>query len=61
MFQVPELTIAHAPPQNRGTTDPLWLRILGMKPPQFLKAGDVVTLGIGKIGEQRQKAVPGKY
>jgi len=26
----------------------------GMKPPQFLKAGDVVTLGIAGLGEQRQ-------
>jgi 2-keto-4-pentenoate hydratase/2-oxohepta-3-ene-1,7-dioic acid hydratase in catechol pathway len=35
---------------------------LGMKPtPQFLKAGDVVTLGIDKLGEQRQKVVAGKY
>jgi 2-keto-4-pentenoate hydratase/2-oxohepta-3-ene-1,7-dioic acid hydratase in catechol pathway len=33
-----------------------------MKPsPQFLKAGDVVTLGIEKLGEQRQKIVKGKY
>ena len=31
---------------------------LGMKPPQFLKAGDVVTLGIEKLGEQRQTIVP---
>jgi 2,4-didehydro-3-deoxy-L-rhamnonate hydrolase len=30
-----------------------------MKPPQFSKAGDVVTLGIEKLGEQRQKIVPG--
>jgi 2,4-diketo-3-deoxy-L-fuconate hydrolase len=30
---------------------------LGMKPPQFLKAGDVVTLGIEKLGEQRQRIV----
>lgn len=30
---------------------------LGMKPPQFLKAGDVVTLGIEKLGEQRQTVV----
>lgn len=28
---------------------------MGMKPPQFLKAGDVVTLGIGGLGEQRQR------
>jgi 2-keto-4-pentenoate hydratase/2-oxohepta-3-ene-1,7-dioic acid hydratase in catechol pathway len=30
---------------------------LGMKPPQFLKAGDVVTLGIEGLGEQKQKVV----
>ena len=29
----------------------------GMKPPQFLRPGDVVTLGIEKLGEQRQKIV----
>jgi 2-keto-4-pentenoate hydratase/2-oxohepta-3-ene-1,7-dioic acid hydratase in catechol pathway len=34
---------------------------LGMKPPVFLKAGDVVTLGIEKLGEQKQKVVAGKY
>src|SRR5580700_10512176 len=28
---------------------------LGMKPPQFLKAGDVVRLGISGLGEQQQK------
>jgi 2-keto-4-pentenoate hydratase/2-oxohepta-3-ene-1,7-dioic acid hydratase in catechol pathway len=35
---------------------------LGMKPPQYLKVGDVVTLGIQGLGEQRQKIVayPGK-
>ena len=27
---------------------------MGMKPPRFLKAGDVMTLGIEKLGEQRQ-------
>ena len=27
---------------------------LGMKPPRYLKAGDVVTLGIAGLGEQRQ-------
>jgi 2,4-didehydro-3-deoxy-L-rhamnonate hydrolase len=32
----------------------------GMKPPKFLKAGDVVTLGISGLGEQRQKIVPFK-
>jgi 2-keto-4-pentenoate hydratase/2-oxohepta-3-ene-1,7-dioic acid hydratase in catechol pathway len=32
-----------------------------MKPtPQFLNAGDVVTLGIDGLGEQRQKLVAGK-
>jgi 2,4-diketo-3-deoxy-L-fuconate hydrolase len=31
---------------------------LGMKPPRFLKAGDVVTLGIEGLGEQRQTFVP---
>ena len=30
---------------------------LGMKPPVFLKPGDVVTLGIEKLGEQRQSVV----
>ena len=34
---------------------------LGMKPPVFLKEGDVVTLGIQGLGEQRQKVVRGKY
>ena len=29
----------------------------GMKPPQFLNVGDVVTLGIEGLGEQRQKIV----
>lgn len=34
---------------------------LGMKPqPKFLKAGDVVTLGIDGVGEQRQKVVKSK-
>jgi 2-keto-4-pentenoate hydratase/2-oxohepta-3-ene-1,7-dioic acid hydratase in catechol pathway len=34
---------------------------MGMKPePQYLKAGDVVTLGIAGLGEQRQKVVPYK-
>jgi 2-keto-4-pentenoate hydratase/2-oxohepta-3-ene-1,7-dioic acid hydratase in catechol pathway len=31
---------------------------LGMKPPQYLKPGDVVTLGIEGLGEQRQRIVP---
>jgi len=31
---------------------------LGMKPPQFLKAGDVMHLGVAGLGEQRQKVVP---
>jgi 2-keto-4-pentenoate hydratase/2-oxohepta-3-ene-1,7-dioic acid hydratase in catechol pathway len=30
---------------------------LGMKPPTFLKAGDVMTLGIAGLGEQKQKVV----
>jgi 2-keto-4-pentenoate hydratase/2-oxohepta-3-ene-1,7-dioic acid hydratase in catechol pathway len=33
---------------------------LGMKPPQFLKAGDVVELGMDGLGTQRQKIVKGK-
>jgi 2-keto-4-pentenoate hydratase/2-oxohepta-3-ene-1,7-dioic acid hydratase in catechol pathway len=33
---------------------------LGMKPPQWLKAGDIVTLGIEGLGEQRQRVVPFK-
>jgi 2,4-diketo-3-deoxy-L-fuconate hydrolase len=31
---------------------------LGMKPPEWLKAGDVITLGIDGLGEQKQKVVP---
>jgi 2,4-didehydro-3-deoxy-L-rhamnonate hydrolase len=30
---------------------------LGMKPPQYLKAGDVVELGVEKLGEPRQQVV----
>jgi 2,4-diketo-3-deoxy-L-fuconate hydrolase len=30
---------------------------MGMKPPQYLKAGDVVTLGIEGLGAQKQKVV----
>ncbi len=30
---------------------------MGMKPQQFLKAGDVITLGIDGLGEQKQKVV----
>ena len=33
---------------------------LGMKPPLFLKKGDVMTLGIDGLGEQRQEVVPFK-
>ncbi|HCY16769.1 MAG: 2-hydroxyhepta-2,4-diene-1,7-dioate isomerase [Curvibacter sp. GWA2_64_110] len=33
---------------------------LGMKPPRFLKKGDVMTLGIESLGEQRQLVVPFK-
>ena len=29
----------------------------GMKPPQFLNVGDVVTLGIESLGEQRQEII----
>jgi 2-keto-4-pentenoate hydratase/2-oxohepta-3-ene-1,7-dioic acid hydratase in catechol pathway len=31
---------------------------LGFKPPVFLKAGDVVELGIEGLGRQRQRVVP---
>ncbi|WP_288586787.1 fumarylacetoacetate hydrolase family protein [uncultured Methylobacterium sp.] len=30
---------------------------MGMKPPRYLKSGDVVTLGIAGLGEQRQAVV----
>jgi 2,4-didehydro-3-deoxy-L-rhamnonate hydrolase len=30
---------------------------MGMKPPRWLKPGDVMTLGIDKLGEQRQRVV----
>lgn len=30
---------------------------LGMKPPKFLRAGDVMTLGIEGLGEQKQKVI----
>jgi 2,4-diketo-3-deoxy-L-fuconate hydrolase len=30
---------------------------MGMKPQQFLKPGDVMTLGIEKLGQQRQVVV----
>ena len=30
---------------------------LGMKPPQFLEPGDLVTLGIGGLGKQRQRVI----
>jgi 2,4-didehydro-3-deoxy-L-rhamnonate hydrolase len=33
---------------------------LGMKPPTFLKAGEVMTLGIDGLGEQKRKIVKGK-
>jgi 2-keto-4-pentenoate hydratase/2-oxohepta-3-ene-1,7-dioic acid hydratase in catechol pathway len=32
---------------------------LGMKPPTYLKPGDVVTLGIEGLGQQRQRVVAG--
>ncbi|MFH1553719.1 MAG: fumarylacetoacetate hydrolase family protein [Pseudomonadota bacterium] len=31
---------------------------LGMKPPRYLKAGDVMRVGIAGLGEQRQTVVP---
>lgn len=31
---------------------------LGMNPPQYLKAGDVVELGIDGLGDSRQKVAP---
>ena len=31
---------------------------MGMKPPQFLQPGDVLTLGVQGLGEQRQLVVP---
>ena len=31
---------------------------MGMKPQQWLKAGDTMALGIAGLGEQRQKVVP---
>jgi 2-keto-4-pentenoate hydratase/2-oxohepta-3-ene-1,7-dioic acid hydratase in catechol pathway len=31
---------------------------MGMRPPRYLKAGDVMTLAIEKLGEQRQRVVP---
>ena len=31
---------------------------LGMKPPKFLTAGDVMTVGIQGLGQQQQKVVP---
>jgi len=30
---------------------------MGQKPPVFLKAGDVMRLGVEKLGEQQQKIV----
>ena len=30
---------------------------LGMKPPNYLKVGDVITLGIERLGEQRQTVI----
>jgi 5-carboxymethyl-2-hydroxymuconate isomerase len=34
---------------------------MGRHPQEWLDAGDVVTLGIQGLGEQRQKVVAGKY
>jgi len=33
---------------------------LGMKPPKFLKAGDIMSLGIEGLGEQKQKVIAWK-
>jgi len=33
---------------------------LGMKPPLYLKKGDVMTLAIEGLGEQRQEVIPFK-
>jgi 2-keto-4-pentenoate hydratase/2-oxohepta-3-ene-1,7-dioic acid hydratase in catechol pathway len=33
---------------------------MGMKPPQFLKAGDVVELGIDGLGQQKQEVLPAR-
>jgi 2-keto-4-pentenoate hydratase/2-oxohepta-3-ene-1,7-dioic acid hydratase in catechol pathway len=30
---------------------------MGKKPPQFLRAGDVVELGIEGLGQQRQEVI----
>ncbi|MDX1732372.1 MAG: fumarylacetoacetate hydrolase family protein, partial [Aurantimonas coralicida] len=30
---------------------------MGMKPPQYLKVGDVMTLGIEGLGEQKQTVI----
>jgi 2-keto-4-pentenoate hydratase/2-oxohepta-3-ene-1,7-dioic acid hydratase in catechol pathway len=30
---------------------------MGMKPPRYLKPGDVVSLGIEGLGEQRQNVI----
>ena len=30
---------------------------MGMKPPRFLNVGDVVTMGIEGLGEQRQEII----
>src|SRR4030081_402272 len=46
--QLPGDIVTTGPPPGVGT---------GMKPPQFLNAGDVVTLGIEGLGEQRQEIV----
>ena len=45
-----------SPDERRAVT----AAALGMKPPQFLKAGDVVTMGIQGLGEQRQRVVVAK-
>ena len=34
---------------------------MGQKPPIYLKAGDVMRLGVEKLGEQRQTVVADEY
>jgi 2,4-didehydro-3-deoxy-L-rhamnonate hydrolase len=48
MTLMPGDVIATGTPPGVGT---------GMKPPQYLNVGDVVTLGIEGLGEQRQEIV----
>ena len=51
MTPMPGAVISTRPPPGVG---------MGMKPPLYLKQGDVMTLGIEGLGEQRQVVVPFK-